>query len=81
MNIPAGYSYDVGIEGNFIIGAVLNGKLYPFLIPTRGKVKVSVDDMEHTTVIQQYDPLMQLYYHDFGPENRWIHKAMRPLYP
>lgn len=53
--------YTVAIEGDYIIGPILRGKLLPFVIPGRGLVKVNKNNDEPITV-EASDSLMGRYW-------------------
>lgn len=65
--VPAGI-YAVGVEGEYIIGAVIGGYLCPLLVPRMGRVKVRTIDSTNIP-LSPLDTMRIHFYHKVNSRN------------
>lgn len=72
LYIELGATYKAAIEDGYIIGAILREKLFPFVIPERGLVKIRLSDFEDE-LVSDSDPVRRYYHKIYTGDN--IHIA------
>ena len=82
VEIPARF-YTVAVENNYIIGAVINGNLYPLLVPRLDsniyeRVKVQLNDYQRVPILHG-DPLENRFHQPFLSRDYNILIAERPV--